>query len=175
MGADRWAKRASGLLVPNMNFGAVRPCPGCCAPSCPSSGCINNQRPQQLQAVITGIAGGSCDDCPDMNGTYILDRAGEVADCMGGYGPNCTWQYDLPAAICSSTVVQFYMFADGDGFYAELTVCRWSYASPYFWTNDNDRLDCLNLVDYPLTWAAQDGMACAYNPSPTPTCLMTAL
>ncbi len=33
MGADRWIRRASGLLVPNMNFGAVRPCPGCCNPA----------------------------------------------------------------------------------------------------------------------------------------------
>lgn len=34
MSFDYWTKRASGLLLPNMNFGSRRPCPGCCDPGC---------------------------------------------------------------------------------------------------------------------------------------------
>jgi hypothetical protein len=70
MGADYWAKRASGLLVPRVNFGQPLPCPACCDPPCLA--CLGGGYPENVQVAISGIADDASTYCDELNGTYSL-------------------------------------------------------------------------------------------------------
>jgi hypothetical protein len=83
-------------------------CPGAACPACDCGG------PEQFQVVVSGVGNDACSDCGSFNNTYILDRGQSPGgrDCavdgqIVGTQTYCVWTYDLPATICSTSLVSW--------------------------------------------------------------------
>ncbi len=104
MGIDRWARRASGLLLPTRRFAwnpwRFLPCEDCCEEECNCTQCDIGTTPAQLQVVISGVQNQDCPNCvATFNGTFVLDQVATgfpVGDC-------CCWEYSLGATVCNAT------------------------------------------------------------------------
>lgn len=116
MGADRWLKRASGLLVPNMNFGQRRRCPGCCGGECDCVRCIQDMKCRSLQVTFSGWVNGTCGNCNELNDTFILTQLPLPQTCL--------WEWE-GTLQCGTFSIQ-HTFDDRfpDGTYAVVTVCE---------------------------------------------------
>ena len=99
MSVESWARRASGLLVPTMNFanplGRFQPCAGSCCDDVPSDNCTSGIGPcsivpTYLTFALSGILGDGikCSDCSGANGTHI-------ATFNNGIRPGCVWYVNL--------------------------------------------------------------------------------
>lgn len=79
---------AASLLVLGFFLGG---CP-CCAEGCPH---CSSSTPQQLQVVVSGVTNGSCNQCSNLDGTYICTLAGQTGSPPPGVGA-CLWDVSIP-------------------------------------------------------------------------------
>ena len=101
MGADRFIRRASGLLVPKMEFAApwrFLPCESCCDEGCPTCTCVwcdGGNGPATMLVTFAGITNSGCSDCGDMNTTFVLDW----------FNSSCNWRIDISGFACNYTTI----------------------------------------------------------------------
>ncbi len=165
MGADRWAKRASGLLVPNMNFGQRRPCPGCCKEEvvcgCTCSLC-SDTAPCCFKIVIAGVVSPDpevCEDCGSLNGTYYLQPDPDTAcvwKCENIYGVNCANSNDITLTV----------YQDGADYKIKVELGSHTWIKNY----GTSATDCCAIISDELTHSSS-GSDCD---SSAATCFITA-
>ncbi len=87
--------------------------PCCCSASSSGGGnrychcCVGYITPETWTVTVEGIANGTCADCEDLNGTYVLDwvRAGP-------FNASCVWELSIPET-CGYDLVIFSIGGSG--------------------------------------------------------------
>lgn len=97
MRCRKWNRLATGLYVPPLlGFAGPGWYPCCLVALC--SMC-SDATPLQLQVVIANMANLVCNDCADLDATYVLDWVAES-------GNICYWRYLFPENICKYKHIQ---------------------------------------------------------------------
>jgi len=171
VGAEHWARRASGLLVPRTRLAyrlwRFQPCTSCCPEGKETcENCEDDLAPNEFQVMLSGIIEDGCGDCDSLNDTYVVPWREVVG---------CRWYYYLPAEICNVATVEVQVMAPYLllGYHINVYLMDASWTALCRWTKDYgvEKPDCdaLNNEVIPLSW---QGWTCDASSS---TCLLTAL
>jgi hypothetical protein len=156
------------------------PCPNCgCEPPIDCDGC-SSAPPEEFQVVISGVLDGTCDQCTQWNGTFVVTRD------HGTSGGTCIWRLDRDGEIdvcfgvsdpCDQLTVQITDLGGGT-YRIRVGVANGAGSSctPYQWSADiGSPFDCAALADYSVPFTGSDPFSGCGGATDPDAVLITAL
>lgn len=137
-------------------------CEDCERPIC-SGACSGEGLPDAVEMTVSGVVNGSCGDCADYNGTFILSPLPESP---------CIYVYEA-SDVCGGGRDYYFFFggAGGGGTSFEAAI-RTGILQDITWEESSVASeDCRNLVDFDIPWSTH-GTLCDGSGS---TCTITSL